>query len=282
MDILLPEDFPVLLREMAHPPPRLFIKGDPKSLFEGFPLALVGTRRPSGYGLRAAHHFSRELVQAGVTLVSGLARGIDAVAHQAAVLAGRPTVAVLGHGLDRIYPLQNKTLAEEILAVGGCLVSEYPPGVGPQPFHFPRRNRILSGLCHGTLVVEAGRKSGSLITARHALDQNREVFVVPGPYFEEGFSGSHWLLQQGAKLVVCVEEILEEVLPGVLPLQPLFTDDNPNRLRDFLRTRGVASLEEIAAETGQDLRGIRQAIESAREAGWVIETSPQCFVYAGK
>jgi DNA processing protein len=278
--LIAPDAFPLLLRETPDPPPWLFIKGSLEAFTGGIPLALVGTRRPCAYGLRAAHHFSRALVQAGATLVSGLARGIDAVAHGAAVLAGRPTVAVLAHGLDRIYPADNRGLSRQILDCGGCLVSEYPPGVTARPYFFPRRNRILSGLCHGTLVVEAGAKSGSLTTARHALDQNREVFVVPGPYYEPGFAGSHWLLQQGAKLVVCAEQVWEELAPGILPVESARPDDE-NSLRVFLRTHGIASLEEILNATGDEPRAVRAAIELARQQGWVVETAPQCFVYAG-
>lgn len=280
--ILAPHQFPSLLQEIADPPPWLFVRGDLAALGALVPLALVGTRRPSPYGLRAAHHFAHEAAAAGFTLVSGLARGIDGVAHSAAVLKRQPTVAVLGHGLDRLYPTQHRALARDLLACGGCLVSEYPPGVGVQPFHFPRRNRILSGLSYGVLVVEAGEKSGSLITARHALEQNREVFVVPGPFFEKSFEGSHWLLRQGAKVVTRISDITEEWAPGVLPLEPCPPPADENGLRSFMKTRGVASLEEILAQTGEPLPRLRQALETAREQGWVVESGPQKFVYAGR
>lgn len=284
IEILSPSQYPPLLKEVSCHPDWLFVQGDVSLLSHPALLAFVGTRRPCAYGLRAAHFFSRQLVEKGFVLVSGLAKGIDSVAHSASVLLHRPTVAVLGHGLDRIYPTQNIALAREIVASGGCLISEYPPGVPAYPHHFPARNRILSGLCVGTVVVEAGAKSGSLITARHALNQNREVYVVPGPLFESGFAGSHWLLQQGAKLVTCVEEVLEELRPGILPLDlPVAADTaEAKRLRELFKLRGVASLEDLASVFGHEWSALQTAFEQAMREGWVVELGPQRFVYAGK
>lgn len=281
--ILFPAEYPPLLREIPSSPPWLFVQGNRGLLSQPALLAFVGTRRPSAYGLRAAHFFSRELVGSGFVLVSGLARGIDSVAHSMSVLHRHPTVAVLGHGLDRLYPTQNRLLAREILEHGGCLVSEYPPGIAALPHHFPARNRILSGMCVGVVVVEAGAKSGSLITARHALNQNREVYVVPGPYYESGFAGSHWLLQQGAKLVTTVEAVIEELRPGVLPLGfPLTESQGTDRLREIFKTRSVASLEDLANTFGHEWGKLQPAFEQAMAQGWVIELGPQRYVYAGK
>lgn len=275
--------FPSLLQQIPDPPERLYALGNPEILQQGFWLALVGTRRPSPYGLRAAHAFSRRMLAAGFHLISGLARGIDAVAHRASLLARRPTVAVLGHGLDRIYPAQHRGLAQDIVEAGGCLLSEYPPGTPPQPYHFPRRNRLISGMSSGVLVVEAGLKSGSLTTARHAGDQGREVFVVPGPYDCPGFLGSHWLIQQGAKLVLSLDQVIEELRPGQLPFAtvlPSAASGNP--IRELLKLRGVVGLDELVLKSEQSLAQIHQALESLREEGAVVEIAPQKFAYAGE
>ncbi len=199
-----------LLSRLPRGPSALFVRGDPEKL-RALCLSVVGTRRPSPYGLRAAWAFGRGLARLGFTVVSGLARGVDAAAHRGALGGPGATVAVLGHGLDRIYPFENARLADEILASGGCLVSEYPPGVPPMKHHFPERNRIIAGLSLGVLVVEAAVKSGSLLTARHALENDREVFVIPGAFDDNGFEGSHRLIQEGAKLVRGIEDILDEL-----------------------------------------------------------------------
>ncbi len=283
IQILSPADCGTSLGEIAQPPERLYIKGEAQCLRGAQLLAVVGTRKPSSYGLRAAHFFSRELVEAGFTLVSGLARGIDSVAHTAAVLGKRPTIAILGHGLDRIYPSENRRLADEILECGGCLVSEYPEGVPPQAHHFPERNRIISGLVEGVLVIEAGAKSGSLITARHALEQNREVFIVPGPFFEEGFRGSHWLLKQGAKAVVDCADIYEDLRGGVASVSPKISmEADSDILRALFRKRGVATLEQLLQELSLTPAETGARLEAALEQGWVRECGPQKYVYAGK
>lgn len=274
--LLFPEDYPPLLQEIVDIPPWIFVQGDVGALFQRPLLALVGTRRPCVYGLRAAHFFAKELVRRGFILVSGLARGIDGIAHTASVLANCPTIAVLGHGLDQIYPKQHSALASDIVEKGGCLVSEFPPGIGVQAFHFPRRNRILSGLAMGCLVIEAGLKSGSLITARHALEQNREVFVIPGPYFEKGFEGSHRLLQEGAKLVFETGHILEEFGQTIFAVEKPGLDAEP--LRAFFQEHSVATLARLVE---QNLPNLAEALESARKEGWIVEVAPQSFVYAG-
>lgn len=281
MQELSPDFFSPTLDHIPAPPRALFALGDPSVLCQGEWVALVGTRRPSPYGLKAAHTFSRRLLELGFQLISGLARGIDAVAHRASILAGRPTVAVLGHGLDRVYPAEHRRLAADILDRGGCLLSEYPPGMPPQPHHFPSRNRIISGLALGVVVVEAGMKSGSLTTARHAADQSRDVFVLPGPYDAEGFAGSHWLIQQGAMLVTRPEEIAEALAPGRLPIlsPPVVAEDGA--IAQLIRERGVIGLDELVANVRCPVYQIHQALESLREAGRIIEIGPQTFVYAG-
>jgi DNA processing protein len=202
------EHYPPLLFETPDPPPLLFVWGDPLVL--SLPqIAIVGSRNPTPDGRRNARHFSAQLAMMGYQITSGLALGIDAESHQGALDRRCTTVAVLGTGLDRIYPSRNKKLALEITAAG-ALVSEFMPRTGPDAWNFPRRNRIISGLAHGVLVIEAAKQSGSLITARTAAEQGREVFVLPGSIHNPMAKGCHQLIRQGAKLVDCVEDILEE------------------------------------------------------------------------
>lgn len=202
------EHYPSLLYETADPPPLLFVWGDPLAL--SLPqIAIVGSRNPTADGRKNARHFARELAATGYQITSGLALGIDAESHQGALDQKGKTVAVLGTGLDRIYPRKNEKLAQQI-AAAGALVSEFMPQTGPEPWNFPRRNRIISGLAHGVLVIEAAKQSGSLITARTAAEQGREVFVLPGSIHNPMAKGCHQLIRQGAKLVDCVDDILEE------------------------------------------------------------------------
>ncbi|RMG67567.1 MAG: DNA-protecting protein DprA [Calditrichaeota bacterium] len=213
--------YPALLRRINDPPVLLFYRGH---LPESWPvcLAVVGTRRPSAYGKAVTAKLVAELVHRGVSIVSGLARGIDTIAHYTALQRGGFTAAVLGCGADVVYPPENRKLYQEI-AQNGLLVSEFLPGTTPEAVNFPRRNRIITGLSVGLLVVEAGQKSGALISARYALDQNREVFAVPGQITNPASAGTNRLIQQGAKLVQSVEDILEELpeLQGrATPAQP--------------------------------------------------------------
>lgn len=209
--ILTIEDanYPAQLKEIPSPPPVLFVKGNPQLL--GKPqIAMVGSRNPSTIGLRTAAEFAEALAKAGFVITSGMALGIDAASHQGALKAGGHTIAVAGTGLDRVYPACHKQLATEI-AAQGALVSEFPLGTTAKSSHFPRRNRIISGLCQGLLVVEAAQQSGSLITARLALEQNREVFAIPGSIHNPLARGCNALIRQGAKLVETVEDIFEEL-----------------------------------------------------------------------
>ncbi len=205
--------YPELLRAIHDPPLVLYLKGKlpPR---EGMTVAVVGSRRASLYGLFAAEHLAYDLALRGVSVVSGLARGVDAAAHRGALKGDGETFAVLGNGLASIYPPEHAALASEVGERGG-IISEYPMGMGPLPHNFPRRNRIISGLCHGVVVVEAATRSGALITADCALEQGREVFAVPGPITTATSQGTHRLIKQGAKLVASVEDILEELRPIV-------------------------------------------------------------------
>ena len=202
--------YPDRLRETDDAPPVLYVRGalpsvDPPSI------AVVGTRRPSEYGYRVTADLCSSLAAHGVTVVSGLALGIDARAHKSTVDAGGLTIAVLGNGLDTVYPRENLRLAERIVAEGGAIISEFPVGVRPEASHFPRRNRIISGMTIGTLVTEAGETSGTRWTVYHALEQNREIFCVPGSVYSESSKLTNRLIREGAKLVSNVNDILVEI-----------------------------------------------------------------------
>src|SRR3989475_5701578 len=209
------DGYPPALRHIAQPPLVLAVRGSLGGADEPA-IAIVGARRASEYGRHMAEELARRLAQAGVTVVSGLAAGVDAAAHHAALAAGGRTVAVLGTGIDRVYPKWHRELARAI-AGQGALVSEFPCGSPPLQFHFPRRNRIISGLTRGTIVVEAADDSGSLITARHALEQDRQVFAVPGPVGVAAHRGPKRLIQQGAMLLMRAEGVVEGLRPEPLP-----------------------------------------------------------------
>ena len=203
--------YPELLAGIAGPPERLFIIGDPEVLHLPA-LAIVGSRNPTQGGAQNAFEFARHLAGAGFCIVSGLAQGIDAAAHRGALAAGAPTIAFLGHGIDRVYPAANHDLAHDI-ARHGALVSEFPLGTAPNRTLFPQRNRLISGISLGTVVVEAARRSGSLITARLAAEQGREVFAIPGSIHNPLSRGCHQLIRQGAKLVEAADDIVAELAP---------------------------------------------------------------------
>ena len=208
-------DYPLNLRQIADPPPFLFVRGTAQ-LTDSNCIAVVGARAASDIGRRMAQRIGLELAAKGFTVVSGLARGIDGEAHQGALDAHGKTLAVLGCGVDVIYPAEHRKLAEAIIAGGGALISELPIGTQPLAENFPTRNRILSGLCLGVVIVEAAEKSGSLITARMALEQDRQVFAVPGSPLSGKTRGSNRLLKEGAKLVECVEDVIEELAPQMI------------------------------------------------------------------
>ncbi len=202
-------NYPVQLKEIADPPAVLYLQGNP-SLLHNTQIAIVGSRNPTPPGQENAWQFAASLSRMGVTITSGLALGIDGAAHKGALQNGGTTVAVTATGLDRVYPARHRKLAHEIVEKG-LIISEMPIGTPPKPQYFPRRNRIISGLSVGTLVIEAARSSGSLITARLALEQNREVFAIPGSIHNPLARGCHDLIRQGAKLVETAHDITEEL-----------------------------------------------------------------------
>lgn len=217
--------YPSLLAELPDAPAVLYVQGDPVCLTQP-QLAMVGSRNPSAQGLATARDFASHLARAGLVVTSGLALGIDAASHQGALAGGGVTLAVCGTGLDQIYPASHRALAEQIVA-HGALISEYPPGTPPLRENFPRRNRIIAALSLGTLVVEAALRSGSLITARLAGEQGREVFAIPGSIHNPLSKGCHQLIRQGAKLVETAQDILEELGPLAGALAPVGTAESP-------------------------------------------------------
>lgn len=225
-------DWPTRLSTLDDTPPVLYVRGDPEVL--GQPaLAIVGSRNPTPAGAETAHQLAHHLAAAGLVIVSGLAYGIDAAAHEGALAAGGLTVAVAGTGVDRIYPARHAELARRI-AAEGALVSELPIGTAPARAAFPQRNRIVTGLCLGTLVVEAAVQSGSLVSARHAMEQGREVFAIPGSIHSPLARGCHRLIRQGAKLVETAEDILEELAPQIAA---------PTRGEPRAATAGTAAMD---------------------------------------
>ena len=205
------DDYPKRLKDIYDPPALLYLRGELRRKDE-LAVAVVGSRKTSAYGREVTERIGRDLARHGVTVVSGMARGIDSVAHQGALQGGGRTIAVLGCGVDMIYPSENRNLFHQIIEQGAVL-SEFPMGSPPEAGHFPRRNRIISGLSIGVVIVQASAESGSLITAGYALEQGREIFAVPGNIGAEGSRGTNRLIKEGAKLVESSEDILEEVLP---------------------------------------------------------------------
>ncbi len=222
-DVLILDDgsYPVLLREIADPPITLYVKGNWQECFDTPCVAVIGSRRCSTYGENASEMLARDLAEHGVCIVSGFARGIDTAAHRGAIRGKGKTIAVLGTGIDNVYPKENAKLVDEILANGGAIVSQFPLETPPLKENFPYRNRIISGLSYGVLLVEASERSGSLITARLAMEQNREVLAVPGNITSKNSFGTNYLIKSGAKLVQqwqdVVTELPSEISARILP-----------------------------------------------------------------
>lgn len=205
------KEYPYLLKNIYNPPLVLYIRGN-KNILNNLSIGIVGCRNATNYGIKIAQNFAYDLSKKGFNIVSGLARGIDSASHIGALKAYEKTVAVLGNGLDTIYPRENTHLAEAILKYDGAIISEYPLGTKPEKQNFPARNRIISGLCNGIVVVEAQKESGSLITMDFALDQGRDVFAIPGNIDSLNSYGTNDLIKQGAKLVTSCEDIVEEYI----------------------------------------------------------------------
>ena len=288
------DGYPRLLREVEDLPPVLYVRGQltPADLRS---VTVIGTRNPTVYGREAAYHLAGDLAKAGITIVSGLARGVDGIAHRAALEQGGRTIAVLGSGVDVVYPPEHSRLAAEVVE-SGALVSEYGLGTRPDSRHFPRRNRLLSGLSLGTLVIEGGEQSGALITVQNALEQNREVFCVPGSIYSPMSRLTNSLIAQGAKLVASVEDILEELkLSGAAVQQPLpqtleadtpaearildALDMEPRHVDEVSRTAELPVTEVIGTLAVLEIKGLvrqvgRMNYIRSREAAGAVRIAP--------
>ena len=266
-------DFPPLLRAIHDPPPGLFLRGVASpALLAQTAVALVGARACSDYGAHVARTFADGLARAGVVVVSGLARGVDAWAHRGALDGGGTTIAVLGCGIDRDYPRAHAALAARIVESGGLVVSEYPPGVAPAPWRFPARNRIVAGLCSATVVVEARARSGALITADLALEEGRDVLAVPGEITSGLSDGTNALLRLGATAATCTADVLEAI--GVAP-----RDDDPPALPSAAAAAlgaiesGASTSDEVARVAGLDSAAAAAALTELELAGVVHATA---------
>ncbi len=248
------EKYPELLKKIYDPPEELYVKGDVNSLNTRC-IAIVGTRKPTQYGLSIAKKLGEDLARSGFTIVSGLAEGIDTQAHRGALDAGGRTIAVFGCGIDQIFPAGNRALAGEI-ENNGALVSEYGPGIEGAKWTFPRRNRIISGLSVGVIVVEGGYESGAMITGKLAIDEGREVFAVPGNVELEQSKGPHWLIKQGAKLIESADDVLEEFnmqkTGTVKEIDPSQLSIEEASMIKFL-SREPLHIDEITTKSGMDI-----------------------------
>lgn len=280
----LDEAYPSLLTEIEAKPPVLYCRGD-ISLLNQPQLAIVGSRNASKAGLSNAQAFGKDLAAAGFTVTSGLALGIDGAAHSGALDVGGHTLGVLGCGLETIYPRRHQSLGERVLYQGGLLISEFAPGTAPRPSHFPRRNRIISGLSLGILVIEAALKSGSLITARYGLEHNREVFAIPGSIHNPLSRGCHALIKEGATLVEASKDIMDQLQgwlmtrppvsePTQYPcsnLAPDLSDEEhrlwqligfePTGLEQLIAATGLSTGEVLSGLMGLELKGLIESYE---------------------
>ncbi len=267
MRILSRSALPPLLRAIHDPPARLYLRGEGgTALLEQPAVAIVGARACSSYGAQVARMLGRELASAGLVVVSGLARGVDGEAHRGALEAEGLTVAVLGCGIDRDYPRAHATLAREI-AEGSLVVSEYEPGVEPAPWRFPARNRIISGLCAATIVVEARERSGALITADFALDEGREVFAVPGEITSALSAGTNALLRLGATPLTRVDDVLESL--GLERPEPAKRE--LSTVATSILDRLPASIDELVRASGMDAGAVAAALAELELAGAAAE-----------
>ncbi len=262
--------YPPLLAEIYDPPPILYVRGDLNCLQQPS-IAMVGTRHPSVMGAETAWQFAHELAQTPLVIVSGLALGIDANAHRGCLAAGGQTVAVMGTGMEHIYPYRHRALADQI-AAQGALLSEFPLNSPPNAGHFPRRNRIISGLSSATLVIEAAVRSGSLITAKFAMEQNREVFAIPGSIHHVQARGCHLLLQQGAGLVMCAQDVrqgmglLQSLPPKDVPIISKVCDNH--NLLSYIGFE-VTTIDLIVDRSGLVLDDVLCGIVELELQGWI-------------
>lgn len=299
-DILLLDDgiYPALLREIFDPPITLYVQGAWEACLDEPTVAMVGSRRSSTYGQNTALMLARDLASRGITIISGLARGIDAAAHRGALEARGRTIAVMGTGLDQVYPRDHRKLAEEILEQGGALVSEFPLGTPPAPQNFPYRNRVISGLSLGVLLIEAAENSGSLITARMAMEQNREVWAVPGNITSRNSFGTNYLIKgAGAKLVQQWQDIVGELPPDIaarllppaakkgernlaaqLSLVPEGLTGTEQSVFKLLSTDTPLHIDQLAEASGMTVSALSSALLGLEMRELVRQLPGKCFV----
>ncbi|MDD2553391.1 MAG: DNA-processing protein DprA [Desulfotomaculaceae bacterium] len=278
-------DYPENLLQIFDPPPVIFIKGSVKSS-DKLAVAVVGSRKPSPYGLLVAERFTKDLAALGVTVVSGMARGIDTAGHKGALVSGGRTVAVLGCGLDVVYPRENKKLMDKIVD-SGAVISEYPLGTPPESWHFPARNRIISGLSLGTVVIEAAEKSGALITADFALEQGRDVMAVPGNIVSPLSRGPHRLIKQGARLVQGAGDIIDEL--GLERLFPAQEENDGGKVKMSVDEEALysllslepVSLDELIDKTGFPPQKVLAALMYLEIKGFTRQMPGKLYVRAG-
>lgn len=276
---LLDDDYPSLLREIPAPPPVLFLKG---GLLETDrrAVAVVGTRRVTSYGREMARQVARDLAAAGVTIVSGLARGVDGIAHQAALEAGGRTIALLGSGVRRIYPAEHRNLAERI-KTQGALISDFLPDAPPDGPNFPARNRLISGMSLGVIVIEAPERSGALITVDFAADQGRDVFALPGSTLSSASAGCHRILRDGARLIRDAQDVLDDLRLGETPKQLTFEPpvllDEPSRRVLAILTGEPRHIDEIAVAADIDITGLSPMLMGLELEGLVRNVGAQYY-----
>ncbi len=275
--------YPKLLKEIYAPPPLLYFLGS-LDFNNDFLLAIVGTRKISGYGRQATEQITKEIVCAKMAVVSGLALGVDACAQQTTLNFGGKTIAVLGSGIDKIYPASNRQLAEKIVEKNGAIISEFAPGTLPYKSNFPQRNRIISGLSLGTLVIEASQKSGALITAKYALEQNREVFAVPGNIFSINSLGPNDLIKRGAKVVTCASDILEalnleqandyKIIKKIIP-----ENENEKKLLELIGNEPV-HVDKITQYARLDISCVNSTLSIMEMKGMIKNLGNQKYILA--
>ncbi len=272
------EEYPELLKTIFDAPVGIFTLGE---IPTGPAIAIVGTRRLTAYGRKMAEKLTAELVKAGLTIASGMASGVDTVCHRTAIREGGNTLAVLGNGVDVCYPAANRELRDSIIH-NGALISEFNPGTRPDAPNFPRRNRIISGMSLGTLVIEAGQKSGALITAYDALDQNREVFALPGRADSKQSTGCHHLIQRGAKLVMTVNDILEELNIGKRPRQvELMPELTPGEMEIYnLLSSDPIPIDDLCLKLQKDTPEVLAALLLLELKNVVVQLPGKMFIRA--
>ncbi|MBU0706952.1 DNA-processing protein DprA [Patescibacteria group bacterium] len=273
------QHYPILLKEIYNPPPILYYRG--KLMNIDTVLAIVGTRKPSSFGTRITHDLVSQIAQKQVVIASGLAYGIDSLAHQATLEVNGCTWAVLGSGLNNIYPSANRKLAQNIIESGGAIISEYPPNMQPLRQNFPARNRLISGLARGTLVIEAPRRSGALITAYFALEQNREIFAVPNDVYQINAKGTNNLIKKGARVVTSVDDVLElfSIDGHVTTRSESILPDNQEEeaIINSLES-GPQTVDQIIEKCKLDISTINSSLSLMEIAGKIKQIEPQTYI----